>query len=206
MYEVVLVDKNSKDRIGDLGKYESKEEANSEAENYNRKSDRHRAIAVVKPVLKANPIRRGLRLGGSLQRRKVVNPQPVVEEPNNFDFDLEIESESESDVEIESESESESVEIPPPIQKIVIRPSQPFLQQRPPPPPQFQREEQPRIETKPEVSDHVLIYDDINNKHMVLKDGAFTRQTIMIGNGRYNVINRGDFYTMITERNNRNRS
>ena len=80
MYEVVIV--NDNETVGELGEYESLEEAKAEANSYNRKSDRHPGIATVQKRLgknRSNPQR--LRRNPVLGRRSPP-PSPPMESVN----------------------------------------------------------------------------------------------------------------------------
>ena len=61
----------------------------------------------------------------------------------------------------------------------------------------------PTVSSSPQQSEdvYILVWDDILRRPLVLKDGSFTRQMIMAGIGRYEVIEQGEFYEIMSERN-----
>ena len=80
MYEVVLIDRNSNQVVGNIGTYDDHDEAEREAQNYNRKSDRHRGFATVQGVV-----------GGSSPRQN-----PFQEDDSSEDYDISSEDDTDS--------------------------------------------------------------------------------------------------------------
>lgn len=116
MYTVVLVDKEDHEVIGDIGNYSKFNEAEHQANDYNRKGDRHRGHAIIQAKL-GQPIEKpksmGLKLGSrrpnpimSDERPRMGRPKPrpmmtqqrsfrTVVDPVNDDYE-ELSSEEES--------------------------------------------------------------------------------------------------------------
>ena len=208
MYEVILID-NDNNRVGEIGVYDSEREANSEANNYNRKSDRHRGYAVVQaiigqdhdydsdsedlPVVRVNPERRPRiqRTHGDTparssvlnlrERMRAKNQDPQFERKTVLrQRPPEPEPEPEPDFEFDSESEFESESEEAPIDSVKRSVS--------------------TVSPEPYEKEHVLIYDRVKDSHLVLQDGFFTRHMLLSGADRYEVLSKGSFYDMIQKR------
>jgi len=80
MYEVVLLDRQSNKVVGNIGTYDDHNEAEREAQNYNRKADRHRGVATVQGVV-----------GGSSPRQN-----PFQEDDSSEDYEISSEDDTES--------------------------------------------------------------------------------------------------------------
>ena len=206
MFEVILIDKDNS-IVGHIGKYDTEQEAQSEANNYNRKADRHRGYAVVQAIIggqdedsddwsenedsdeelptihhhtvRQNP--RGIRLGSQHRERSVIPERPsktvIPKRP--------IESEKREPRMVHRFQEARERPYQNPSENTVVERSNTAPQE------------------SSEPTNHLLVYDNVKDKHLVLQDGAFTRQLILTGYGRYDVVDRGDFYKMIAERNRR---
>lgn len=191
MFEVILIDPHTSEEIGDIGSYQTVEEAESQATNYNRKRDRHAGVARVQTTLGRNPAPPKRTSGLRLSIRS--NPRPVDPSPMN---DFEIFSEDEEDF--------EPIRQPPDFQHnqrthgrqrqtFNSRPSQPSVYNTPP------------VQYPSEETTHILLFDTHANNHVVLKDDQFARNIILSGGGRWELIRKGDFYTLLAERNKRNK-
>jgi hypothetical protein len=117
MYTVVLVDKEDHEVIGDIGTYTKFNEAEYQANDYNRKGDRHRGHAIIQaklgqPIEKPKPM--GLKLGSGRPRPNPImsderprmgipKPRPVMTQQRSFRTVVEDVSDDYDDVSSEDE-------------------------------------------------------------------------------------------------------
>jgi len=200
MFEVALIDKKNYTQTGSIGEYSTLDIAKKEADHYNIKIDRHSAYAVVQPIL--------------YPKSKEFEYEPSNEEPSSEESSSESSNDQTNftnrlklnpihrdhhrivprqNVTPKLPHKQVSTEIP---RKQVVK-----SQIRTEIPPQRNIEPIKEDEPVEMQDDHVLIHDFSNNRYLVLKDGIFVKNMVLYGNGRYDIIKKGDFYNLITERN-----
>ena len=198
MYAVVLIDRDSKEQIGEVGEYDTFDEAKLEAEDYNRKGDRHRGHAVVETELplKRKPARRNpnVNLKPSSGLRLNRKPSQGIPSRSGIPTRTGIPRKVQEHRHIGRNNPShrpQREEIPrrPHVERMEI----PHRTER------RQNTSQPKTHT--DSDQYVLVWDDILRKPLVLKDSSFTRQMLMAGIGRYDVMMQGEFYEIMAERN-----
>jgi hypothetical protein len=193
MYKVVLINKKTGEVSGDIGTYDDLEDANWQANDYNRKGDRHIGHAVVQAEIgneQQEHHHRGIRLNRNPQMARTSNmgmklkqslPQrfsrPVVEHNDEYDEQSEEEISSEYDEITEEETSSEEQET-----------------QRPP------MWHQPMKEQPIQKKEFALLIDTYRGNAIVLEKNRFLNN-FLLANPTYTIQNTGEIHNMILERN-----
>ena len=176
MYKVVLVHKEDHDVIGEIGSYNEIDEATSEAQNYNRKGDRHIGHAIVQATIDGSPIRRtnGLRLGQTDKHSVRYSTRTPLNKPSSRivpEYNRYIPEE------VEEESSEEET-------RVYQRPSW-----------HDRRNPQPQSNKV-----FAFLIDPISKKGIVLEENQFL-QNFLIAHPTYEVQSKGQIHEMILQRN-----
>lgn len=194
MYKVVLIHKENGEIIGDIGTYDDLDDANEQANDYNRKGDRHIGHAVVQAEIGNKPVhqpRRGLNIQRNPQRLRMPNmvrPTPPHFKPQQRFSRTVVENEYEeqsSEEELSSEYEEQSSE------EIVQQPQRQLRT-----PSWHQRQEQPQATIK----QFAFLIDTRSGKAIVLEKNKFLNN-FLLAHPTYTIQNTGEIHDMILERN-----
>ncbi len=191
MYKVVLIHKENGEIVGDIGTYDDLDDANWQANDYNRKGDRHIGHAVVQTEIGNEPThqpRRGLNIQRNPQRLRMPNmvrPAPPHFKPQQRFPRTVVENEYEEQSSEEELSEEQSSE------EIVQQPQRQLKS-----PSWHQRQEQPQAITK----QFAFLIDTYSGKAIVLEKNKFLNN-FLLAHPTYTIQNTGEIHDMILERN-----
>jgi len=189
MYKVVLLHKKTGEVSGDIGTYDDLDEANSQANDYNRKGDRHIGHAVVQAEIgneSPSQSRRGLKLNQNPQNTFRSQPQQrfsrtVVDEPS------EEEELSSEELSIDSEESLEEESLEDSMEELLQQSSK------------IPHWHQQQIEI-PKEKKFAFLIDTYTGKGIVLEQNRFLNN-FLLANPTYTIQNTGEIHNMIFERN-----
>lgn len=188
MYTVVLVDKEDHEVIGDIGEYPKFNDAEYQANDYNRKGDRHRGHAIIQAKLGKQPIEKprsvGLKLGNRRRNPIMNDERPRMRMPSQrptiireHSFRTVVEPTTNEYDEMSSEEESVEQDLP---QNTVE--------------PMWHKSHSTQIKS------FVLLIDQKTGHAVVLENNRFL-PNFLIANPNYVQQSEGAIHNMITQRN-----